>query len=233
MSVGVPPTIILVDVAMLEIGTESAGPFVEKGCLTMETSPVGMFMKAPRVGDVKTRLGESIGMRNAAEFYAVAVGWLLWRLESAGVPTILFYDPPEAEDEIRRLYNLDTDRRLIQQEGDDLGERMYHALDFMEQSVEGPPIIIGSDSPDLPTGWIIEGTDALDHNQMVLGPARDGGFYLIGHQSPSPDLFDGIEWSTSTVLRETVRRAKRDGIHPYMLPRWRDIDTIDDLMARI
>jgi rSAM/selenodomain-associated transferase 1 len=198
----------------------------------MTSSAVGVFMKWPEVGAVKTRLGESIGMRNAAEFYAVCLGWFLRRLEAAELPFVIFYDPPDKAEDIRRFYRLDDDRTLVAQEGDDLGEKMYHALEWMDAEVDGPSVIVGSDSPDLPTEWIREGLDALTRCPMVLGPCQDGGYYLVGSDEPRYALFDGVDWSTSDVLKQTLSRARDCGFSPYMLPRWRDIDTVEDLMAR-
>lgn len=198
-----------------------------------QANPVGVFMKSPRVGSVKTRLGESIGMRNAAEFYAVAVAWLFRRLRVAKRPFLIFYDPPEDEERIRRLYRLDSDQTMVPQSGEDLGERMYNALCWMREHADGPPVIIGSDAPDLPTEWITEGQQKLRDHRLVLGPAQDGGYYLIGARSPTRTIFDGVNWSTSDVLNQTIDRARDHGWSPYLLPPWRDIDTIDDLMERL
>lgn len=196
-------------------------------------NPVGVFVKSPRVGHVKTRLGESIGMRNAAEFYAVGLGWLFRRMHDSNLSFIIFFDPPDHEQRLRRMYRLDEDTTMVPQEGEDLGERMYNALCWMDEHSPGPPVIMGSDSPDLPTEWIKNAIDYLAEHRLVIGPARDGGYYLIGCRRPRRNLFEEIDWSTSGVLDQTLDKARSTGLSPRLLPEWQDIDTLEDLMARI
>ncbi len=96
-----------------------------------------------------------------------------------------------------------------------------------------PPrvVVIGSDSPTLPREFVARTPALLDERDCVLGPAADGGYYLIGLRRPCPDLFRGIDWGTSRVLSQTVDRVATAGLTLHVLPLWTDIDTLDDLHA--
>ena len=89
--------------------------------------------------------------------------------------------------------------------------------------------MIGTDSPSLPCHLVAQAFGALGDSDVVLGPAADGGYYLIGVTRPHPGLFQGIQWSTSVVLSQTVARCRELGLRLATLPVWYDIDEIDDL----
>ncbi len=114
------------------------------------------------------------------------------------------------------------------QEGADLGERLRRAF---ERSLRQASlvVIIGSDTPHLDPREITRAFDALERKDMVLGPAEDGGYYLIGLKSPQPRLFADIPWSTARVLGLTLERAEELRLSTELLPAYRDIDTADDL----
>jgi glycosyltransferase A (GT-A) superfamily protein (DUF2064 family) len=92
-------------------------------------------------------------------------------------------------------------------------------------------IVIGSDLPDLPPAIVADALAALDGEAtgVVLGPAADGGYYLIGMNRLHPELFDGIDWSTERVMAQTVAAAEQSGVHPALLETWPDVDTAADL----
>jgi rSAM/selenodomain-associated transferase 1 len=117
------------------------------------------------------------------------------------------------------------------QNGENLGERMKTC--FMEVLAMGfkRVILIGSDLPDLPLEFIEEAFNALQNNDAVIGPALDGGYYLIGFKDKafSPLVFDGIPWSTERVFDETMKVLKQERLKVYTLQALRDIDTIEDL----
>ncbi len=123
--------------------------------------------------------------------------------------------------------------RLIAQAGADLGARMARALaDIFAQGYRRA-LVIGTDLPTLPGSVIGEALTLLDTHDLVLGPAQDGGYYLIGLRKPAPELFAGIPWSTGRVLALTQTKASAAGLKTALLPIRRDIDTIDDLKALI
>lgn len=196
--------------------------------------PVGIMLKVPEVGRVKTRLGETIGMKNAAEFYAVSVGWLLERFRVHGRDFVLFFAPKEREKRLRALYSIPDGCPVVAQQGNDLGERIHHALTWLEEHGSTVPCVIGTDSPDLPMDWISEAMDLLkEDEELVLGPARDGGYYLVGCSPVRKHYFHQIDWSTDVVLEQTRARAEEVGVKPAFLPQWRDIDTWEDLKTKI
>jgi rSAM/selenodomain-associated transferase 1 len=91
--------------------------------------------------------------------------------------------------------------------------------------------IIGTDTPAVSRATVGEALDALDGADVVVGPAEDGGYYLLALREPQHQLFEGVAWSTSTVLAETLGRARDQGLRVHQLPRLRDIDTPEDLRA--
>jgi uncharacterized protein len=118
---------------------------------------------------------------------------------------------------------------LVAQQGDDLGARMHHALTELIAGRGFPSaILVGSDVPLLTVDHLADAAEALRRSRLVLGPADDGGYYLIG-MNDVHDLFTRIEWGSDTVLRETVSRARAGGIEPALIRPAYDIDTIDDL----
>jgi rSAM/selenodomain-associated transferase 1 len=191
-----------------------------------------MFAKEPRPGHVKTRLIPPLSPEAAAQLYHC---FLLDILEEMGrVPEVklaLAFSPPEAQGFFQTLAPPDTD--LFPQEGGDLGERMARACARAFAAGYSPVLLRGSDTPDLPAAVVSEAREVLvgGHFQTVLGPATDGGYYLVGLTDPQPDLFQGPAWSSSTVLESTLETARQRGLTVHLLPAWTDIDTSADLLA--
>jgi len=117
--------------------------------------------------------------------------------------------------------------------GDDLGARMENAFIRIFSEGFSSAVLIGSDLPDLPAAIIREAFDALTKSDAVIGPAADGGYYLIGFNKAvfSPRILRGIQWSTDRVFEETMKRCREGSLRTYVLPEWSDVDTIDDLRA--
>ena len=195
---------------------------------------VGVMMKFPQPGEVKTRLGKIIGMNSAAEFYAGAVAWLLERLRSHRIRTVIFYTPKGCEEKLRAMYQLPESIPLVPQSGEDLGDRIHHSLSWMNRRDQYYPCVIGSDSPDLPVERIERAHRLMKNGEkLILGPAEDGGYYLVGCSPVQRRYFQGIDWSTSRVLEQTIERAQELVVTPCKLSPWRDIDTLEDLMDRL
>jgi uncharacterized protein len=191
-----------------------------------------IFARLPRKGDVKTRLGKSIGMHKSAELYRLFAehAFTLGRqLLVAGSTVYVFYDPGANADEMRAWVG--PSLLLVPQEGATLGDRMRRAFDvtFAEESKQ--TIIIGTDVPELDLLTIERGYDALHHHDAVIGPASDGGYYLLGMNAPTKELFDGIAWSSGTVYRDTVEHLRRLNLSFCQLNELADIDTISDYEA--
>jgi rSAM/selenodomain-associated transferase 1 len=187
-----------------------------------------LFTKAPVVGRVKSRLGDVVGQEMAAALHSAMVKDLLANLHNYLHIITVYVDDIE---QISLPFKQPAPFSIRKQRGENLGERMVNA--FSETFRQGihSAIIIGSDLPYL-TPYVLEGYFAkLRETSMVLGPTVDGGYYVIGftHQSFNPSVFENIEWSTNTVLEETVNIAQAQGLCVFQGPRLRDIDTLDDL----
>ncbi|MBI5237376.1 MAG: TIGR04282 family arsenosugar biosynthesis glycosyltransferase [Deltaproteobacteria bacterium] len=120
---------------------------------------------------------------------------------------------------------------IFRQEGMDLGHRIHNVFKALFDKGYKKAAIIGSDSPDLPPEYIEEAFGLLSCNGvgLVLGPAIDGGYYLVALDKPNAAIFEGIPWSTDAVLEETIKRATAEAIEFRLLRRWHDIDTPQDL----
>ncbi len=194
---------------------------------------VGLFAKAPEPGRVKTRLGRDIGMQKAARFYAECLAWIILRLDRSEFNFRLFYTPLDCEDQFMEQYDLLEEVPCHPQEGENLGDRMLNAMRLLEQTQSGPNLIIGSDSPDLPMDYLQRALEALESHDLVFGPARDGGYYLVGMNEPQPVIFKDMEWSHSKVLEESLRRARRASLRTHTLPVWTDYDRAEDLKKKL
>ena len=180
-----------------------------------------VFVKAPRPGFVKTRLAGAIGDEEACEAYRRLTETVLARLTSLPHVEIRF-TPDDAKDEI--IAWLHKGWVAAPQGEGDLGQRMHRA--FME--ADGAAIIIGSDCPYLEPSDIETAAKALQTHDMVLGPAADGGYWLIGLTAPHPALFEGIHWGTDTVLAETLANAESINLSSQLLRELIDVDSVND-----
>ena len=187
-----------------------------------------VFVRAPRAGAVKTRLAQKIGASAACDAYQKLVRAVLNRIDSIRAVQ-LRYSPDDAESEVRPW--LRPSWTLSPQGSGDLGERLTRA--FAESFAGGANrvVIIGSDCPWLTGGDVEEAWNDLETHDLVVGPARDGGYWLIGLREPKPELFSGISWSTATVLEQTLAQARAGGLRFHLLRELRDVDTLGDWYA--
>ncbi len=187
-----------------------------------------IFVKAPREGLVKTRLAASIGAPAAALAYRTLMKRLIDRLRE--IPAVeLRYAPDDALSEIQPWLQSAWTARP---QGDgDLGSRLDRA--FAEAFAEHADkvVVIGSDCPTVTARDIRQAWTGLSKHDLVLGPATDGGYWLIGLRKHAPRLFESIPWSTDTVFRETLKRAKETRLSLHHLRERKDIDTAQDWLA--
>ncbi len=190
---------------------------------------LGIFVRQPVPGRVKTRLAAELGEKRAAEIYSAFITDVANRFRRIGNERVLCFCPDSTES--RRYFEsvAGPDYRLWPQPEADLGTRMQRFLDEHIRGAGDRVVVIGSDSPTLPRGYVEQAFVALDGADCVIGPATDGGFYLIGMSGRAWPLFPGVEWSTSRVLDQTVQRAHDCGARLAVLPAWYDVDTPDDL----
>ena len=141
---------------------------------------------------------------------------------------LVFFAPPEAAEPVRAWL---PGVRLLPQSGADLGARMSAAFTRAFERGAGRAAIIGTDTPAISRATVAVALDALDEADVVVGPAEDGGYYLLALRQPLPELFEGVAWSTPAVLEETLARAEHRALRVRQLTRLRDIDTPADLQA--
>jgi uncharacterized protein len=192
---------------------------------------LGVFVKAPAPGRVKTRLAAEIGVHRAAEIYRDLGRRVISACAGTGHDTVVWFAPPEARSAVRDwLKGLSVVAFRAQLSGP-LGVRLAAA--FRQHFDEGVSrvIMIGSDCPGVDAGLVSRALRVLDEHDLVLGPAHDGGYYLIGLRAPAPQLFQDIAWSTEAVLEQTLARARELGLGAAILPTLRDVDTASDARA--
>jgi rSAM/selenodomain-associated transferase 1 len=177
-----------------------------------------IFARWPQAGKVKTRLAAALGDDAAACIYRRLLDHTVGTARDSGVPVELRVTGAPCE-----VFEAEFGPGFsVREQGEgDLGDRLAR--------VEPPALVIGSDLPALTAGLLREAAAALAVNEVVIGPARDGGYWLIGLRKPMPWLFENMAWSTPAVLPETLSRLKARGITPAMLPELADIDEPEDL----
>jgi rSAM/selenodomain-associated transferase 1 len=193
-----------------------------------------VFAKAPIPGQVKTRLCPPLTPDEAATVHG---SFVLDTLERTKAAVSKFHLPVDrylacAPSSALAFFRIMEERqavRLLDQEGDDLGARMDEVFHTLFSRGYGRVIIAGTDVPSLPLETYHQAVQLLDRYDAILGPALDGGYYLIGLKKVAPPLFRDIPWSTDRVLALTNEKAAMLGLSVGVLPEWRDVDTIDDL----
>ena len=191
---------------------------------------LGIFVKAPIPGRVKTRLAEDIGPSGAAEVYWRLGRQVVGSTTGAGHRTTVWFTPPGEAAFVREWLDGAGGGRVAfrPQVGASLGDRLAHA--FAREFTEGAQrvVLIGSDCPGADRRIVADAFRALGGHDVVLGPALDGGFYLIGLTAPQPALFRGVSWSTAAVAVQTRTRARALGLSCHVLRPLRDVDTALD-----
>ena len=195
----------------------------------MEEKCILLYLKYPEPGHVKERLASHFGEDLVTELYRNFVLDSLVTLGGCDAHLKLCFYPPEREEQFAQwIGNIYT---YWPQRGGDLGERMKNS--FSDAWGEGYhyAVITGSDIPDLPRAFIDDAFLKLQNNDVVIGPALDGGYYLIGFRRDTffSGVFDGIIWGTETVCEKTLNKLEKEGLAVFTLPKWCDIDTPEDL----
>lgn len=183
------------------------------------------FVKYPEPGKVKTRLAKSIGYEEATRIYrslAEENFRILCELGPSFEICVMF-DPPEAEARIKEWLKDDACYYLAQ-DGTDLGARLTNA--FQKAFVGGAKsaMAVGSDTLGLSAGIIHQAAEMLETKDAAFGPARDGGYYLIGLSRWEPSVFQNIPWSTAAVSRVTMERIREGKLSCGRLPELEDLD---------
>ncbi|MCG6156109.1 TIGR04282 family arsenosugar biosynthesis glycosyltransferase [Rubinisphaera margarita] len=193
-------------------------------------SSLGIFLKRPTPGKVKSRLGAAVGNERAAELYACFVADILDRFGSLASKTILAHSP--AGDRVNdwlHSTNLES-AELWSQPETNLGQRLASFFEHaFSDGITRRTVVIGTDSPTLPREYLTEAFDLLTSTDCVVGPSADGGYYLLGLRRPHSPLFEGVNWSSPDVLQQTTARIFESGLTMKTLPLWYDVDESDNL----
>jgi len=189
-----------------------------------------LFLKAPRPGFVKTRLAKDLGDEKACQTYRKIAEKTLSQIPSHW-PTFIYFTPDDALPEMTAWLG-DTHRYKAQSSGD-LGQRLTTACNetFSDQSNHSAKpssgvILLGGDCPELTTAHLQETAEHLAQDQTVIGPAKDGGYWLLGLPHQNDHLFENIPWSSSQVYDLTLQRMNATGIKPHFLEALEDIDDL-------
>ncbi|HXW69332.1 MAG TPA: TIGR04282 family arsenosugar biosynthesis glycosyltransferase [Dissulfurispiraceae bacterium] len=196
-----------------------------------DRSAILLFIKSPEKGKVKSRLAKTIGEDAALDAYKCLVNCTLENLKAGCYLLKLYFYPPDSGAIIKSW--LGNAYYYAPQQGTGLGDRMKSA--FVQAFSEGleKVLVIGSDIPDLSIPLIDEAFVALDTSDAVIGPANDGGYYLIGFNRGNflPDIFQGIEWSTDSVFNQTMKVFGKSSLKVHVLTELTDVDTYEDLLS--
>jgi rSAM/selenodomain-associated transferase 1 len=189
--------------------------------------------KAPRRGEVKTRLVPPLSEADAALlsgcFIRDIAGNILAAARDAPIEGYVAYSPAGSEDLFRAL--LPDGIGLLPPRRVGLGHSLFDAAENLLAAGYGSACLVNADSPTLPTSVLVEAALALapPGDRLVLGPAEDGGYYLIGLKQTHPRLFEEIDWSTERVFRQTLERAREIGLDTVTLGHWYDVDDVASL----
>lgn len=188
-----------------------------------------VFLKYPEPGKVKTRLAKNIGNERAAELYREFIASTLENCSRlARAVCFATFTPAEKKTQLMAMCPGPW-QWLEQSSSSNLGERIHYAMNAVLAQGYRRVLVIGTDSPDLPLAFLEEAAEKLIDHDLVLGPAEDGGYYLIGVKSAPNALFEKIDWSTEKVLAQTLRNAKQLNWSVHLLPEWYDVDDAKSL----
>ena len=182
-----------------------------------------IFTRNLKLGKVKTRLAKTIGDEKALEIYQFLVQKTKEISDQVQVKKRVYYDQSIPDND---FWNSEDYQKFLQK-GTDLGSRMYQAFLQTFQSDFEKVIIIGSDLYDLTPKIISEAFQELDKNDVVIGPAEDGGYYLLGMKVLHPPIFKNKNWGTDSVRKETLADLKEKKV--FLLEELNDVDIFEDI----
>ncbi|MEZ4772145.1 MAG: TIGR04282 family arsenosugar biosynthesis glycosyltransferase [Bacteroidia bacterium] len=184
-----------------------------------------IFVKHPVPGQVKTRLAEGLGEQKALEIYQKLLQFTFDITLKVDAEKVIFYgnDIPPSD-----LWSAEGYTRM-NQDGKDLGARMQEAFRWGWRQGYGKIVIIGSDCPGLSKRKLTDAFEYLESYSTVIGPAKDGGYYLLGMNRPFPAIFQNKKWSTDTVLQDSIDDLQVANRSYFLLPELSDIDTKEDI----
>ena len=191
---------------------------------------LAVIAKEPVAGLAKTRLVPALGAAGAARAASAMLADTLAAVPASGAEPWLCFAPVEAKERLRRLA---PGFGLLAQASGDLGDRLAACLADLLGAGADRVAIVGADTPHIPATSYRRAFALLDEADIVLGPALDGGYYLVAAKASRPELFVGVPMGTEVVLTETLTRATRGGLLVALLSPLRDLDRVEDLAAAL
>jgi rSAM/selenodomain-associated transferase 1 len=187
---------------------------------------LGLFAKWPTAGTVKTRLAARWGDEWVARVAEAFLRDTLTRLARIPARRVVAFTPENTRAAFTNLTGVGFD--LFPQGEGDLGRRLEGFFAHQWESGADAVVVVGADSPTLPLEYIERAFAELERADVVLGPACDGGYYLLGCRQVVPSLFAGIAWGSASVLADTIAALAETSWRLAVLPPWYDVDTPDD-----
>ena len=194
---------------------------------TYDKCQLGIFAKYWQPGQVKTRLAVGIGADAAALLQRLFLQVLLGRLEHIGQSRVLAYSPAERKAEFEQIAGRNWS--VQSQHAGGLGERIRSYFEAALVNGSQRVVLLGSDSPTVPTEYVDRAFEMLEEHSLVLGPSADGGYYLVGVRDTVPPIFGKIDWGTDQVWPQTMALVEVLSYSFGELPAWYDVDTLTDL----
>jgi len=182
-----------------------------------------IFTRNPELGKCKTRLAKTIGDENALTIYKILLQHTADVIEQIDCDKAVYYSVKVRDNDIWD----NTIYQKHQQHGNNLGLRMQNAFNNSFKVGYEKVLIVGSDLYDLKPKYIQEAFDNLDNHDVTIGPAEDGGYYLLGMKILHPNIFENKDWGTETVRKDTLNDLKNKSV--FLLEELNDIDLYEDL----
>ena len=182
-----------------------------------------IFTRNPELGKVKTRLAKTIDDESALNIYKFLLGHTEKTIRNIDSDKAVYYSVKVRSNDIwdKTIY------QKYQQKGEDLGIRMLNAFKDAFSSGYKKVVIVGSDLFDLKPKHIDEAFQKLENNDIVIGPAEDGGYYLLGMKTLNSQVFQNKDWGTSTVFQNTINDLENESV--FLLEELNDIDVYEDI----
>lgn len=182
-----------------------------------------IFTRNPVLGKVKTRLAKTVGDKTALDIYTFLLKKTKEITLDSPCDKVVYYSEKIIKNDI---WNCNSFRKEVQF-GEDLGAKMKNSFYDAFENNYRKVVLIGSDIYDLESYHINEAFKKLETNDVVMGPALDGGYYLIGLKKMHPKIFDNKKWGSSTVRKDTLKNLEKVDVH--LLPVLNDVDVIEDI----
>lgn len=184
-----------------------------------------IFAKTPHRNHVKTRLIGHLSEEQRLNLYISLLSNTINRLKDIkGVDTYISYSPANRDSYFTK-YSL----RIFPQSKGDIGDRMFNAIREILNKGYEKAVLVGVDIPDISASIVLKAFDLLSHHDIVFGPARDGGYYLVGLKTPIMEIFRDIQWSTKQTLKQSIENAESLDCSIAFTEILSDIDTIEDV----